>query len=111
MTKCQSPRIRKFTLLMLIATLALGPVGCGPEAIPLIVSTCVVVGVVAVTIHEIQEVQSAQLDIEMKRLRLQGMQNGRVTTVEHELDDGQVRQIVESGKVQVNGKVLVLRPE
>lgn len=97
--------------LLLIPTLAIGPIGCGPELIPVIVTTCLVVGVVAVTIHEIQEVQSAQLDIEMKTLRLHGMKNGQVVDTDHKLDADQVRKIVDSGKVKINGKVLVMRPE
>ncbi|WP_076351819.1 hypothetical protein [Paludisphaera borealis] len=98
--------------LLLIPALAFGPIGCGgPEFIPLFVAGCSVVGIAAITVYEIQQVQSAQLDIEMKTLRLQGLKNGQVVESDHRLDADQVRKIVDSGKVKINGKVLVMRPE
>ena len=42
----------------------------------------------------------------MKRLKLQGMQNGVRTSVEQQLSDAQFQQITREGKVSVNGVVI-----
>jgi len=95
---------RKLLALLLLPALALGPIGCGAEAIPVIISACVVVGTIAFTIHEVQEVESAYLDTQMKRLRLQGMKNGMPVTIERELNNDQLRGITSAAKVNVNGQ-------
>jgi hypothetical protein len=74
--------------------------------LPVIVTTLTVAGLIAFTIHEFQEVTSVELDIQMKRLRLQGMQDGHLTTVERQLNDREFREVDSSGKVLVNGNVV-----
>jgi hypothetical protein len=99
--------MRRFLLILLIIpALALGPIGCGVEAIPVILAVATTAGVVALTIHQFQQIESAELDNQMKRLRLRGMQNGQLTTVDQPLNDQQFSEIHRSGKVDVNGQVI-----
>jgi hypothetical protein len=94
-------------ILCTIGLIVGGPIGCGMEAaIPTVATALAMAGLLALTIHQFQEVQSAQLDIEMKRLRLQGLRNGEVVTVEHPLSGDDYRKIIEKGKVRINGKVI-----
>ncbi len=113
MRNFQRPNVRTLALLLLIPALALGPIGCGVEtAIPAILAVATTAGVVAFTIYQFQQVESAQLNIEMQKLRLRGMQNGIPVTVEHTLSTAECNQIAASGKVSVNGQeVLVTRAE
>ncbi len=105
MKKPLRSRIGLLTLLLLPA-LAFGPFGCGPEIIPIILVAAGTASAVAFTFHQLQEITSADLDIKMKQLRLRGMQNGQVTTLEQPLNDAQVQEITHSGKVTVNGVVV-----
>jgi hypothetical protein len=103
----QLKNVRKLALLLLIPALAMGPFGCcGAEALPLILAVATTAGVVALTIHQFQQIESAELDNQMKRLKLQGMQNGVRTSVEQQLSDAQFQQITREGKVSVNGVVI-----
>jgi len=103
----QRSNVKKLSLLLLIPALALGPFGCcGAEAIPLIIAVATTAGVVAFTINQFQQIESAQLDNEMRRLRLRSMENGRLTTFEQPLSDAEYRDIRNSGKVSVNGVVI-----
>ncbi len=108
MKKLQRQIVRILLLLLLIPALALGPFGCcgGVEAIPVILAVTATAGAVALTIHQFQQIESADLDIQMKRLRLRGMQDGRLTTVEHQLNDATFQKIAREGKVNVNGVVI-----
>jgi hypothetical protein len=108
-----SKSIVRHIALLLVMALAFGPIGCGVEeaAIPTILMVTSAASAVAFTIHQCQEIEEARLDIEMKRLRLQGMRDGMPVTFDQMLTDEQCRQIQHSGKVKVNGKVLVFRPE
>jgi heme O synthase-like polyprenyltransferase len=108
MKKLQRPIVRKLALLLLIPAMALGPFGCcgGIEAIPVILAVTATAGAVALTIHQFQQIESADLDNQMKRLQLRGMQDGRLTTFEHQLSDDAFQQIAREGKVNVNGVVI-----
>jgi hypothetical protein len=95
--------------LLMLPSLALGPIGCGEIAkkgVEIIVTTAVVAGIVAITVQEFQKVEAASLDNDMKRLRLQGMRDGMTTTVERTLTDDEAQRIKKYGEVKVNGKVL-----
>lgn len=107
--------IRRIALLLVMA-LAFGPMGCGmeaaaPEVMGLVVGVAVAATVVAVTVQEFQKIESAQLDIELKRLRIEGVRNGMPVIEERQLSDREFHQIQDSGRVEVNGRVLVFRPE
>jgi hypothetical protein len=104
MRRSQSPKTRLILVLLLLPVFALGPIGCGAEAVPLILPACAVAGTIAFTIHEIQTVQGAYLDNEMKQIRLEGMRNGRAVRVDRPLSDDEHRMISDSGKVSVNGR-------
>jgi hypothetical protein len=96
----------RLIVLLLLPALALGPIGCGAEAIPIIVSTCAVVGLIALTVHEVQQVESAHLDNEMRRLRLRGLRNGLPVTIDTPLTDEQFSKIRSSKEVSVNGTTI-----
>jgi hypothetical protein len=94
--------------MLLPAALVLGPIGCAEVATPLI-TTLGVVGLFALTIHEFQKVESAQLDNDLKRLRLEGERNGLPVTVIRDLSDTEFRSVSETGQVRVNGQVIKIR--
>ena len=104
----RKPRNRLLALL-LVSTLALGPIGCGAEAVlPVVILWVTTAGLVALTIYQFQQIESAQLNIEMQRLRLRGMQDGRLVTIDQALTASQVEKISSSGKVIVNGQELLV---
>lgn len=103
-------RSRRLVALLLIAALAFGPVGCGLEvAVPIVIQAAIVAGAVAFTVGELQKIESASLDIELKRLRLQGMRNGRTTFADRSLTDREFQQIREAGEVEINGQKMPVR--
>ena len=104
MSNFQRTKVSTLALLLLIPGLALGPIGCGPEVIPTIIVLATTAGVVAFTISQFQQIESGQLDIEMKKLRLQGIRDGIRTSVEHQLsDDGFGDQPLGQGSCQRRG--------
>jgi hypothetical protein len=102
-------KTQRFLLaLLLIPALACGPIGCGAEVavIPTILAVATTAGVVALTIHQFQQIESAELDNQMKRIRLNGMQNGVSSSVEYQLNAEQSAEINRSGQVRINGQVI-----
>lgn len=104
----RKPRNRLLALL-LVSMLALGPIGCGAEAVVAEVILWVsAAGLVALTIYEFQQIESAQLNIEMQRLQLQGMRDGHRVTINQPLTPSQVEKVSSSGKVIVNGQEILV---
>ena len=103
----RKPRNRLLALL-LVSTLALGPIGCGAGAVlPVVILWVTTAGLVALTIYQFQQIESAQLNIEMQRLRLRGMRMAdwsRSTGVD--CFTGREDQLL--GKVIVNGQELLV---
>jgi hypothetical protein len=103
-------KVNVFALLLLIPALALGPIGCGPEAVATILAIAGAAGGVAFSVNQFQQIEAVRLDMELKRLQIEGIQNGVKSRVEHQLDDEQYRTINSSGAVRINGvDVLVSR--
>jgi ATP sulfurylase len=106
MRKLQNSTIRRLAFLAMFPFLALGPIGCGPEAITTVFVVATTAGAVAFTINQFQQIESVQLENHIKRLRIKGMNDGVVSTVEKELNDDEYRKVVRSGKVSLNGKLV-----
>lgn len=59
-------------------------------------------GAVAITVEQIYKAQSAELDVKLKTLQLEGLQkDGSKTSKSVSLTDDQVKSLVKAGKVQV----------
>jgi hypothetical protein len=99
---------RVFIVLLLIPALLVAPMGCGIETIPPLLEAVAVVSAVAFTIHQIQEIRSAELDIEMKQIKVHGLRNGVPVTLERQLSDAECQRIAEEGKVTINGKEIII---
>ena len=105
MSPFQRSNVRSVFLLLLILALPFGPIGCGAElTIPMIIAVATTAGVVAFTISQFQQIESAELDNQMKRLKLRGMQNGQFITVEKPLSGADYRDIRNSGKVEITAR-------
>ena len=97
----------KWLALLLLPTLAFGPVGCGPEVITMVAGATAFLGGLAFTFHQFQMIEEARLDIELKRLEIQGrLHDGNRDTVHETLSRSQIEELRRIGKVRINGRVL-----
>ncbi len=89
---------------IMICSCLINQTGCGIEiTAPMNVTGLGVASAVAVTIHELAEAERATLNVELKRLERQGIRDGQLLTTHRYLNDDEVRQVLSSGKVVVNG--------
>jgi hypothetical protein len=103
-----SRRPLKRAALLLIPVVALGgPIGCGPELVAGIgLSEVLAIAGIALTLYQINQVESAKLDCGAKSLRLEGTLDGQPVTIDRPLSDHEFRSIRSKGTVNVNGTTL-----
>ncbi|MFO0942339.1 MAG: hypothetical protein U0930_16495 [Pirellulales bacterium] len=91
--------------LMLLGTVLSQQVGCGAEEALMesILVGATVAGTTVFVVHELHEIREAELDIELKQLRLEGIRHGSKVSTYRDLTDSDVEHCIESRQVEING--------